>query len=516
MITDRASALSKWISSTKVRRVLYGLACWCAIVAVYVWLASAGTLSTWPPQMLFHDQQADAFRAGQLHLPMAPDARLAEVPDPYDIQHASYWVMDFSYHQGRYYLYWGPVPGALLALGKSALGVERPVGDSVLAFAFTSLLALVAVILIPRLARRHFPGLPRGMVTLSVFSFAFCAPLAHGVSSGSVYVASITGGQAFAWVGLCCAIAALAARRSSLAWAAGVAFALALGCRVSLAPAIALVGLGFALFSALPRPSVRTFLCWLLPIAVPCSLAIALLLVYNFARFDRFLEFGTGIQLSAWKFRASFDYLLANLHSYLLRGWESSCEFPYLLQGRGIPQEGPWGWLPVPADYATVSPMVGVLWGMPVVWGILLLLVGAAHGFRRRLAVSLGELRSEQGARTRERTFFIASLLAFGSVTGFPELGLNVATMRYEADVSSGLFLLGLLGLWAVAARDRSGDVRAGWQTGAARGFAFALLGANIVIGLLIGYQGYNHHVRTHNPDLHVRLVRALSLCSEP
>jgi hypothetical protein len=465
--------------------------------------------------MLFHDQQAEAFRHGQLHLPYSPSPLLAGVPDPYDIRYARYWVMDLSYYQGHYYLYWGPVPAAILALVKSVFGIQHPVGDDVLGFGFTSLLALVAILLLGRVRSLLFADLPRGLLTVSVFALALATPLVHGLASGSVYVAAITGGQAFLWLGLLLSLDALVSRRGTPAWLAGLALALSIGCRVSLAPAVALCGIIFAILAALPAWSWRSFVRWLLPIGLPCASAVGLLLVYNHVRFDRFFEFGTGVQLSAWKFRASFDYVLANLQSYLFRPWQTSCQFPYLLEGKGIAQPGPWRWIPTPSDYATVSPLVGIAWGIPILWALPVLGLVEFGTLKRKVRALLPALRSEAGERTRVLCFCLGCFGVAGTVTGLPEMGLNVATMRYEADVGTGLFLLGTMALWALVLRRPGGRRAPARRLRLVRGLAFAWLAAGTGIALLIGYQGYGHHFQNLNPELHGRLVRALSVCPE-
>lgn len=508
--------LRRWLSTAAARRIAWLLVSWLVIEFVYLVVVSAGQFSEWPPQMRFYDQQAEAFRRGQLHLPLEPNPILSRVPDPYHIKHARYWVMDFSYFEGRYYLYWGPVPAAILAFGKSVFGVEGSVADCVLAFGFTSLLALVGLLLVRRVAEVLFPDLSRGLVTMSALAFALSAPLLHGVASGSVYVAAITGGQAFLWLGLYLAFEALVSKKPPWAWLAGLAFALAIGCRVSLSPAIALIGFAFAFIASARELSVRNVARWLLPMGAPCAAMMALLLLYNYARFDRFLEFGTGVQLSAWKFRASSEYVLANLHSYLFRPWRWSCEFPYLLQGKGIAQAAPPSFLGVPKDYATVSPLVGLLWGVPILWLVPALILLGWSALRRGARNLTRELRSESGERPRLLGFCLVAFAVAGSVTGFPELGLNVATMRYEADVSSGLFLLGLLGLWMLVTRFGGAPSRTVWRGALAKGLAHALLTATISIGLLMGYQGYSHHFAKHNPALHRGLVETLSACPAP
>jgi 4-amino-4-deoxy-L-arabinose transferase-like glycosyltransferase len=103
--------------------------------------------------------------------------------------------------------------------------------------------------------------------------------------------------------------------------------------------------------------------------------------------------------------------------------------------------------------------------------------------------------------------FVIAAGLCLASVSGFAELGLYMATMRYLADVTNGLVLLGALGgfsLWSL----REGLLRRGAAA------LVALLGvATLVTGLLLGFQGYTRHFARMNPPVQDRLERSLSFC---
>jgi hypothetical protein len=51
------------------------------------------------------------------------------------------------------------------------------------------------------------------------------------------------------------------------------------------------------------------------------------------------------------------------------------------------------------------------------------------------------------------------------------------------------------------------------WRRRLVTGLAIVLGAATIVVGLLLGYQGYGGHFRTNNPSLDKRLIRTLSVC---
>jgi hypothetical protein len=70
----------------------------------------------------------DAFLAGQTSLLIEPPAELLALPNPYDpIANAQLRLHDVSLYQGKYYLYFGPVPALTLFLPFRVLtGIHLP------------------------------------------------------------------------------------------------------------------------------------------------------------------------------------------------------------------------------------------------------------------------------------------------------------------------------------------------------------------------------------------------------
>ncbi len=480
-----------------------------AIEAAYIFFASAGTFTNWPTYMNYYDLLADGFRSGHLYIPVTPSADLLAQPNPHDPIHGNLWMWDISLYKDHYYLYWGPLPALLQAMAKAALRIFRPIGDQYLVFGFYSLSVGAATVLLVKLAGRLFPRLPRFVTPVAVLVFAFANPAPHLIATAGVYQAAISGGQAFLLVGIVFAFDAvwMACAPERVSWrllAAGLAWALALACRVSLAPAIfLLVGLTAFLvaywrgrdFSAFARCVVRT--------GGPVAVGIVGLLLYNRLRFDSWLQFGAELQLTTMKFRASGEYWAVNAFNYLLRPLSASCNFPFALQlvgPRGFP-----GWLQLPQGYLTQEPVAGILVAAPCVWLGAIALGAAVRAF-------LGGVRRSGPALTQRTVAYLWCATAFlicGVVSGLPEMGLYLATMRYLADVTSGLVLLGILGgfsLLQVARHSR-------WGKRATAAALCGLSAATIVCGVLLGFQGYNGHFKRFNPQLFDKLATRLSVC---
>ena len=79
-------------------------------------------------------------------------------------------------------------------------------------FAVYSIYVVAGALLIDRLARRIFPGLPLYIVLLSILVFALANPTPYLVATPGIYEAAIGGAQAFLLVGLDFAFDALTGR----------------------------------------------------------------------------------------------------------------------------------------------------------------------------------------------------------------------------------------------------------------------------------------------------------------
>ena len=106
------------------------------VIAVYVWIVSVGYWTVWPESSDRYDMLATAFQHGKLALLEQPDSRLTELPNPYDCTERGSipFLWDTLLFEGKYYLYFGPVPA--LVLGAAKVLIVQPIGDQYLVFAF--------------------------------------------------------------------------------------------------------------------------------------------------------------------------------------------------------------------------------------------------------------------------------------------------------------------------------------------------------------------------------------------
>jgi len=465
-----------------------------AVAVVYAFIVSAGTFSSWPTYSNYYDLLAEGFRAGRLDILISPSPQLLAAEDPFDPKLASLWVWDATLHGGRYFFYWGPLPAVIEAVVKSVLGISRPLGDQYLLYSFALLQVVFGALIIQRLARRVFPDVPSFLVGLALLVFAFSNPIPHSLASPAIYQAAILGGQAFLLGGMFFAMDAVLAEPSDAGVLrklilTGILWSLAIACRASVGPAVALLVVATAW--AVRRPG------RLLALATPVVLVTGLLLLYNHQRFGSWFDFGVAEQLTTMPYHASGSYVPLNLYSYALRPFDPSCEFPYAIQRAGFDASVFPGWMSIAPGYMTQEPVVGMLVAVPWSWlapiGMILVPLSASRA-------------------SRVLVWCAASFAILGTVTGFPGLVSFIATMRYLGDVTPGIVLSGVLGAWWLYMRTSSGT----WQRRLVAAIVTSLAVATVLLGLSLGFQGYNGHFRVHNPGLHAKLVKALSFCRSP
>ena len=479
---------------------------------VYVFLTSAGRFRLpWPTYNTWYDLLADGFRQGHLHLSISPSPELLAKPDPLAHENRALWAWDCLLFQREFYLYWGPFPALLQAAVKTVLRIRDVIGDQYLVFGFVYLTAVSGALLVDRMARRFFTRLPTFVVALAFLAFATANPGPYLVATPGTYQAAIVGGQAFTMVGLVFAFDAVWKASSgrtatSDLVCAGVAWAIALACRISVAPAVGLVLLVTVVAtSARHERRVRSLISDSLAVGVPVSLGVAALLAYNKMRFGAWLDFGLKYQMETIQLELSARYAVATIHSYFLRTSELSCRFPFVIQhwDAGLRPMPPW--MPVPQGWTEQEPIIGILVAVPTVW---LAPVAIRAAIRCFLQASEASWPSHP-ARRITFAWLVVTLLIAGTFAGAADFVFPAVTMRYLADFAGPWVILGLLGAMLMVARSRG----ALWRRWGSRVLVSALTIGTIVVGLLLGFQGYNNQFERNNPTLYEKAVTSFSIC---
>lgn len=505
----RADARSPF--ATRTPWLLLGLL-FVAIAAVYLFFISAGLVTQIPRQSRYFSVLADAFLDGHLYLGIAPRPELLAKADPYDPANKPLWLWDATLHQGRYYLYWGPVPALLLAAVKAVAGRELLIGDERLALAFVlGRLALGMAILVLTL-RRLFPRLHPWLAAPAVAVFGLANPYLFGLGRAGVYEAAIEGAQCFLLAGLLMGGLAVGSAASSRRQAvflsvAGCAWGAALACRISLLLAIGALVLATAWIAGLgAERRLRGVGLRLLSVGAPVAIALFGLGLYNQMRFGSWTEFGATHQLGFLPYSFSVARFPSTLHAYLLQPVQVSCRFPYVVAPAGAAAMPPDWVFAKETGYLSLEPVVGILLAAPCV------LFGAAAVWTAMRPCVLGSrVPSGAAADARHRLYlwWVTACLAVTLLASLPALGMQFSTMRFLADFTSAALLLAAIGFWTLlSSASTAGRRRAVRAVG-------ALLGLyTILFSILIGFQGgYYRSFQRVNPSLLERLETRFSLC---
>jgi hypothetical protein len=252
---------------------------------------------------------------------------------------------------------------------------------------------------------------------------------------------------------------------------------------------------------ARPRLEWRLIYRTLLALCVPLLLGGVGLALYNVLRFDSPFEFGVHFQTTGMPYYTSARYWLTNAYSYALRAPHIDCSFPWLHAPVAARSALPRALRR--AGYTVYEPLAGLFQTTPV---SVFLLCPPVFWLRRRLgrgSASSSPIGAELGALL---AMFLGTALAL-----LPALGLWMATMRYLEDVIGGVVLASLLCAW-VTLRHLEGACR-GLRRLAASAFHASVL-LTLLMGVLLGFEGYLDHYRAQNPS-YSRFAAALS-CQAP
>ena len=307
----------------------------------------------------------DGYQAGQLSFVVKPSPELLTLPDPYDnVANAPFAMRDASLYDGKYYLYFGPVPALTLYLPLK-LWLGHHTTDGVVVFLMGSGCFLMSVLILFRFRSL----LPR---TGYVFPLAVCLCavgmnnfFGHFLRRPQVFEAAIISACFWLLVAVWSMVSffSTGATKKRYLLCSSLAVGLAIGSRYGylLASALLLVPVLHVLLNRRPGEGLpyralgrRALLCF-----GPWAAVMGLLLLHNYLRFENPFEFGqtyqlTGVTISKLQL-ASPRYLLYNFNYYFLSLISPDTIFPFFHEFSNRPLLS----LPSPEGYRTVWNSVG-------------------------------------------------------------------------------------------------------------------------------------------------------------
>jgi len=507
---EEEARLSWWLRRWFVDEQLAPIAFWlCVLSGYYAFVATAGTFGALDWHTDYYDLLVRGWQDGHLHLSVKPRASLLRKANPFNYRYVGLWLWDASLYKGRYYLYWGPVPGLCLWLFKTVTRYREIVLDQWLGVVFMLIRLYAGAALIVMYARTEVPRLPSWALQLAVLAFAVAYPSPYFLARPLIYEAAVAAGQAFVFCGLLLAYwGTLKAQvRTRCFVLAGICFALALGSRGSLiivAPILVVV----TAFAANRRAGYpwRGLLRDGLALGTPVLLGLLLYATYNKLRFDSFTEFGLKYQLTSPPFMSKRRFILPNVVSYLTTELAWSCKFPFVR----VPMERELTHLIAwPDDYDIGDwehgeRTAGILLAIPVCWLWSLWLWRLL-----RSGVRSSQLPVQLSLSSRELWLLgCSSALLCGLA---PASRMWMANARFLQDAAGGL-LLGAIGagFWLLARTHTEAPSIS--RTLGAGVFAASSL-HSIFVGVCLGFTGTLDNFVRENPDLFDYFVRTLSVC---
>ncbi|HEX2123272.1 MAG TPA: hypothetical protein VHL59_16695 [Thermoanaerobaculia bacterium] len=482
-----------------VRRWVFPGAAVMLVLGAYAFYGSVGTFDfprvSWDrtytkPGEGYYSSLAEGFRRGRLSMAHEADPKLISLHDPYDpnVRHfyGAPYLWDASYFDGKYYLYFTPLPALLFYLPFRLLrGAYPPDGLAAAFFGTWAFVMCVAAAWRALAGRRlHVPfslwvlmiGLgnvvPLTLIYVRVYELAILCGMAMSATWGYALVRFLESGSArrAVWMGF---------------W-----LAMAIAARPNLAVLL------------LPTLLVLPWRKWrvLVGCAVPLAIVGAMVMSYNYARFRSITEFGVTYQLT---FAPMRDHRVCSL-----------CDAPEAFRFFNNTMHYVWWAPPIRSDF----PYVGVSYNAldPSVTfpgGVVepMLGVGPVNPLTliaALLAVLMLFHRRPRDHATRSGLWLLAAswLVLFGLATCW------YIVARYALDFELLMIVATVILIEAgITFLDEAGVMVWPLRIGA---IVVALY--SILLGVFLGFTGPQSAFEKTNPERYKTLYEALSVKKKP
>lgn len=383
-------------------------------------------------QIDYYNALSDAFLKGQLNLLINPRPEFLYLSDPYNpVLNAPYRLHDATLYDGKYYLYFGPVPAAVFFVPfRLIVQASLPQDFAIAVLGFGGLVWFI--LLLSFLTRTYLPRTPFWLFFIATVCASFCNVIPFIARRPEVYEVAISSGYFCLTASLYWLISGTF-RKKVVLWRlllGSVFLGLAVGSRYNLifASFFLLLAWWKILTGHYKYKILRTYKETAV-LFIPFSICMILLLLYNHARFGSFLEFGMRYQLAAVDIRAIKFYnpafIIPNFYFYFIQPCLVYPKFPFFYLAPVFP-------LILPEGYLFAEPVAGIFVTMPFLNILFVLPL-----FYKRMA-----------QLNKELNLLTISFVALGLIIVLFISGVfGSATMRYLVDFV-WLFLLPVFLFW--------------------------------------------------------------------
>ena len=437
--------------------------------------------------------QSTAFLKGQLHLPIKPPKGLLELEDPYDPKanekYRMHKVHSFSFHdlslyKNKFYMYFGPTPVITFYLPLHFL-LANPVTCDVFAAMFFMYGALIwATLLLTHIRNKYFKNLPYWILLTSISVIGFTNIGLYILRRPAVYEIATACGCFFLTGAVYWLVKAIDKPREK-PWmlALGSLFiGLAIGARPNLTLATSsLLLAGLILFKH--KLSKKAIINSALALVLPISACIALLMLYNYLRFDDMFQTGYSYQLRGHlPLPLDIVSFFPNLKYYLFSLPKIDSVFPFVhLHLWGFPSYFPQN---------TQERIGGIIPTNPFV---LLLLMGPCMYVTSKI-----NKKNKSPFPKKEFTLILLPcILLMLFLFSYPYVAL-----RYTADFST-LLLLSTSIMWFYSDSQLSTNVK---LRNILRRIGIILATVSIIFGLAISIEGPSFGLTAQNSGFNEKI----------
>ena len=366
-----------------------------------------------------YEQLADAFLHGRLSMTELPKPALLALPDPYDpVANDQLRHHDWVLYQGKYFLYWSPLPAMLLFVPASLLGL--PMNSALACILLGAALLTLLFVLLSRIVPNYRSRSPiRSALPILLLGFGSYTPIL--LRRPAAYEVAILMGSTFAALSMLLYTQFQTADKRKHLWAlmSVLSSLFSFWSRPSFLFVPILI-IGFIVFSYRDNLQRAFFI-----VSTPLVTIATAMGSYNYFRFGSVSEFGAQYQLAGVRStKFSTSWIIPKIQSDFLSNrffrffpWTTTGDSPY--RGKMYPEYN-------------LEPNLGLLVVMP--WAVIICAV--AWQSRRSLFHALS---------TRSHVLIIACFSAIGAWL-IQLLVVSGTTWRYVADFAP-LFLLVLLSL---------------------------------------------------------------------
>lgn len=496
-----AADFIRWLIFSPHVGLMFACAVFAAVAVFAIWYDSLGLFPAFPNLDNLYVDQAQAFLSGQLELLETPSADLLALSDPYSFEQREgiSYVWDASLYNGKYYLYWGPVPALLLDGIMWAAGRAVPASLLVLLSAIAILAVLFLILW--HVYRRCYPRVPSFSIGLFLIAACVNLPYLFLLGRGRAYETSIITGQVFLMIGIMGFFYFLQSNRPAWLLLTGLGWGLAVSCRYNLAVSVAVFAAA-ALWilwrrAAGWKPAVQRAVFLIVPLAV-CALGLGL---YNWLRFDNPLETGLKYQLTIPVYHNqhfSTEYLRTSCYLNILYPYRKQDSFPLIHSIAVVPDNSPvWvGYHPGKRNDETIFGMNL----LPVFWLILPLLGVVRIGLRWQSSKQPEPVHAPQLHGWAEFSYAIA---AAGFLQFAVLLFYYYSSVRFMADYFLLWLLTAIFMLWSVDSKIE----HIVWLRVALWTVAILAVISTALLGFLAGFDNPPRVFEIYNPALEAQIA---------